>query len=440
MADILSGVGKVDITPPLGVDLTGYGMYLNRKAREVHDHLYARVLILRWDGSETVLVNSDLLGLSRETIEESRKLISEDLGVDEDSIILTATHTHSGPATTFMRGLGEVNPDYVSSLPERFLEGSRLAAGNIKPVEVGFNSSYIGDVSFNRVVKDGPIDPEVAVLTFKVKGGGCLATLFNFSCHPVTVDVRTEGGLSISADWPGYAMRMVEERIGGTAFFLQGTCGDIDPIGCWGMRSFDLAEEIGGRVFEKVVEAYERTSYMKNPVMNIVGSHIKLPLQNLTLEDILKDLLGAIKQQEEDDLPLEKVKSNLRFYREWAADMMEKISRGLPSYIEAEVHVLRIGDAAVTFLPGEVFVEIGLKIKERSPFKDNMVVGYSGPYVGYIPTSGDYEGEGYSGFGGYAANTAPKMFGYPPFTPDVGDVLLEHSLRLLEEAYRLEGR
>ena len=93
-----AGFGKVEITPPLGVELAGYGYYLHRTAVWVADPLFARAAAFEQDGERYVLVSCDCLGLGREIVGKVESALRRDFGLPTDHVTLVSIHTHTGPA------------------------------------------------------------------------------------------------------------------------------------------------------------------------------------------------------------------------------------------------------------------------------------------------------------------------------------------------------
>src|SRR5258708_17853076 len=115
-----AGFAKVNITPSLGLELCGYGMYLERRATAIHDDLFARALLLEDDGGErALLLTLDLIGLSQETSETIARQAGEAVGLAPERVLVSNTHTHSGPSTGPINGMGVMDPAYVALLPGR---------------------------------------------------------------------------------------------------------------------------------------------------------------------------------------------------------------------------------------------------------------------------------------------------------------------------------
>lgn len=429
MTEILVGVGKSDISPPQGVELCGYGTYRSRRNRGIHDKLYSRSLVVDDNEEVVLLVSNDLLAIDHDVLQDARRMIQRKTGISKDNMIFSCTHTHSGPAAIRMEGCGETDDSYLSTLPEKFSESATAACNSIREARLGFASSEVNDVSYNRVVADGPIDREVRVLQLEDNCSKPIATMYNYSCHCVTIDVRTPDGFYVSADWPGYATKALQGNGAGECLFLQGTCGDIDPLVAWHMQGFDAAEQVGGKIAHSAFRAMDEMEPRKLEDMRFETRRTRLPLKKTSTRDVadsLKDFLGQL-ERKEDETTMRAVRPEIRFYRRYAETMMEKIEAGLPQSLETEIQALKLNSVALIFIPGEVFVEIGHQIMERSPFKNTMVAGYSNAYVGYIPTPLDFQ------IRGYASTIVPKAMHNPPFREDVGSNLIEESLDLLQE-------
>ena len=110
------GFAEVDITPDPGIELCGYGYYLGRKSSEIMDNLYARAVAFVQEDRACLLINCDLIGLTSETVRTVKRTLTARCGIKETDCLLVVTHTHSGPATTFLRGCGRMDDNYMNSL------------------------------------------------------------------------------------------------------------------------------------------------------------------------------------------------------------------------------------------------------------------------------------------------------------------------------------
>jgi len=154
-ADLRAGAAAVRITPPLGLPLAGY--YSPRGAQGVHDDLYAKALVLELEGSRTALVVCDFISLPRDIVEQARRRISESLGLPPERVMLSATHTHTGPALAgrtrrddLVTRASEAARRYRAELPERIAESVRLAASRLEPARLWAAVGREESLPFNR--------------------------------------------------------------------------------------------------------------------------------------------------------------------------------------------------------------------------------------------------------------------------------------------------
>ena len=248
-----AGAAAVKITPPKGAPLAGY--YYNRAAEGVHDDLYAKTLVLEQDGTRVAFVVCDLISLSRPIVEQARKLMSESSGVQGENVMMSATHSHTGPVlrggstrSAAQGGEEDVAVNYADELPKLIAESVKLAAERLTNAVVSAAIGYEEHLSFNRrffmrdgtvawnpgklntnvVRAAGPIDPDLGVLLVQTPDAkASIATYVNFAMHPDTV-----GGLQISADYPYTLSRLLGEYNGAEmlTIFANGACGNINHV------------------------------------------------------------------------------------------------------------------------------------------------------------------------------------------------------------------
>ena len=123
-----AGFGKAELTPPLGVELAGYGYYLQRRAAAVADPLYARALLLEQGEQRALLVSCEVLGLSRPVCDAVIRHAREALGCAEAAVTIVSVHTHTGPAIQYHEGCGEVNEAYVGGVAGKICRALDAAA------------------------------------------------------------------------------------------------------------------------------------------------------------------------------------------------------------------------------------------------------------------------------------------------------------------------
>ncbi len=429
-AGLRGGAAKTDITPPVGVWLSGYG-FRDKPSDAVADPLHARTLVLHDGRTSIALISCDLLWVPLEITNRVRSSIAEQTGIPRDHVLICGTHTHFGPKTFDKTSIGPrvaanaVNLEYVRALENKIVESAIRAHEKLTPVTVGASRGYLPDVVFNRrpvrpdgsvkttfslsadtvatreIATDpngftvvnfaapdnspelifGPVDPDVWALAVKNKRGQTVGSLVNYACHAVSGSRHPDWSYAISADFPGVASAAIESRWGGISLFTAGTCGDIVPL----TRGRDSRPGIGKAVAAEVLEQ----------------------LRNIqTVSDISLD--AACRRI---DLPL---KSSLPSNRIIDAD-------GQKERLTTEIQVLRVGRTYILGLPGEILVEIGLQIKKVAGVDNLIIISLANDACGYVCTRRAYSQGGYEP--GQGTNLAPGA----------GEIMLDQSLDLIHK-------
>ena len=411
---IKAGVGVVDITPPLGVELCGYGLYLNRRSTSIRDRLYSKALVLSDGVNRVAIVANDLIGITKGMSKDIRFLVAKETGIPQDHILITCTHTHHGPATLSLRGCGEIDEDYMGVLPKYVASAVIMANSNLKDAKIGAGKGHLENISMNRVVEDGLIDPEVGVIRVDDHHGNPIAILMNFSCHPVVMPVNT----LISSDFPGAAASVVETvKKGAVGIFLQGACGDINPT----LTHTGKVEQVGITLAAEALKVEEGIQTTGEAAVSSKVRNVRLPLKIPTAEEVM-EMLERVKRRLDERW--------VKAYSEWAEHVLSEINDEPEPSLETEIQVIQVGDIVLAAEPSEMFVKFCLEVKKRSPYKNTFVIGYANDYVGYIPDEEDYKRSG--GFGGYAATMVPVLTNNFIFSPNVGRTITEALVDLIQ--------
>ena len=407
------------ITPPRGIELGGYGFYRDRKNKGAHDDLFLRALYLKQE-DEVLILNADLLDISKDVYDEVIEKVNSILSIPKTNVVITVTHTHYAPPLTYLRGCGEVSEDYKKFIINKFIEILKDIKKKLHDVSIFYGEGKVENVSFNRVLKNGPIDPMVRVM--KVTNSDFSLLIFNYSCHPVCIDVRTDDGYYVSCDWPGEVYRILKEKYQSETMFLQGTCGNIDPIVAWKMRGYDAAKEVGERVANAVIKILKGKIMKIDHELKVKSINVRLPYEKISYKELVKIIsifLKRLEMQSSDvRIDMSRLVNNIRFYRESLEYFYENLEK-LPHYIDVVFTAVKIGELVLLFMPGEIFVEIGLKIRQKSPFKKLIIIGY-------IPERYDFDSYG------YASYMAPLLLGTLPYSRNISEVYVEKALELLK--------
>lgn len=428
-----AGVAVADITPPVGYRMCGY--FNERLSTGVLNPLHAKALVLRQGDRRAAMVFCDLIGLSDDVSRRAREQVEREIGIPADNVLLAATHSHTGPlyfdalrdhlhakavAAHGKDPCEEV--DYPSQLVSGIVRAIKEADAKVRPVQVEATTTQQQGLSFNRRfhMKDGtvrfnpgvlnpdivraagPIDPEVSVVLFR-DGGSVLAGLVNFALH-----LDTLGGTQYAADYPYYAEQILREKFGKdfVLLFGNGTCGDINHIDVT-TRDRLTTETIGTTLGRTVAASAAQAKAIAEPRLAVSDVRIETPMQQFTPAEIQQ----AKKDMDKIGTDQMSFLDQVRAYK-----IVDIQSRGASSPVE--VQVFRLSDeVAVVGLPGEVFVDIGLKIKEASPFPITLVIELCHDDVAYVPTQKAFAEGSYEtvnsriepGYGELMAKTAIRM-------------------------------
>lgn len=416
MSGLRAGFGERTITPPLGVDLAGYGFYLDRKAESVLDDLKCRAVHLSAAGTALVLVSCDLIGFTLEDADAIRSEIGAALGLPRAAVLLAATHTHCGPATQPMPGLGEVDPAYMTRLRGLVVEAAVEAAASPRPAELSYALEVIEPLGYNRRKNDFcGVDPVLKAVILRTPGQRIY--LLSYACHAVVFGRRNH----VSADWPGAVAREIEKS-GDRALFFQGFCGDIDPLlqkNRWGEGTADDLADIADLVRRRLVRAERYAVAQPAPRLAAFEHRIEVPLR-------ISDK-GTIERQAAS---FERTYAQFPGAARFAADWRERAlaaapaRRREPRVGNVPVQALALGGLKIAALPGELFSAIGLKLqKTDGPL---VPVGYANGNIGYIPTDRDFRDTK-----DYACYCAPMFYELFPFEPGVERTFLKAARRAL---------
>ena len=355
---IRAAAGKIEITPKNPVYLAGYG--IGRKSTGVHDPLSARCLIIEVNGEKIAFVSCDLIGLFHQDVEEIRHQIKT---LAPDHVMISATHTHSGPDT-----LGQWGPNLAVSGVDKvwFTETKRDIAALVdrlmtKREAATLTCGVSGNApSISKNIRVPRIlDREVGVLQVTGKAGNSIATLVNFACHPEILDTR-----QITADFPAALYHTVETKTGGICLYLNGAQGGMITA------DFDESETPRGQNWKA---AEKLGTDLGNFVLNFLSELKPLTPINLTI------------QQQKFTVPME----NPRFIALTKLKVFppELIKDGK---VETEVNRITLGDCEILTLPGEALPNIGLYLKTKMRGKFKFLLGLTNDELGYILTPEDF--------------------------------------------------
>jgi len=410
------GAAAVVITPPLGTPMAGY--YSERAAEGVHDELYAKALVIEKDGAKAALVSLDLISTPRQVVTEARREIERTTGVRGDAVMISATHSHTGPLMnnrgareSVLGGTSDLALRYTAELPMKIAQAVKLADERLAPARAAIGSGHEGSIAFNRryhmadgtvgwnpgklnprILKPaGPIDPDVPVVMFTSPAKKPLAVYVNYAVHLDNI-----GGLKISADLPYTLSKLLADVLGPeiVTVYTTGCCGDVNHVDVnWAepQKGFENSARMGTILAAEVLRTTPRLRPVADGALRVKSEIVKLPLPQVSPEDVAK--ARETVQRRGDGRSANRVP----FLEQVNAFKVLDVDARHGQPHEVEVQVVALGrEVAWVSLPGEIFAELGLALKQDSPFPHTIIAELANGSVGYIPArrafaQGNYE-------------------------------------------------
>ena len=405
-----AGFHKVDITPEPGVPLAGFAARQG-VSTGVHDRLFARALAIEHGGRTDVFVSVDVLGLAADFVRRVRAAITDRIDLPPESVMISSTHTHSAPVTvsTFFNPGEMLDRRYMDRLAEAIVEAVCVAWTRRAPAAVGVSSARVSGIGRNRRTDDGlPIDQEVGIIKVSPADGRPGGVLINHACHPT---VLGPDNLLMTADFPAFAIERIESRLGEGSFalFVNGAQGNISmghssELSAIGIiapgRTFERAEVLGNKLADAVLDVLPSIAVASEVSVSCAARVLHLPFNAYpptaetarALDEAESELETLVHRGAAmDDIGAAKTRRLYASIRNFYAGEARMLPNGR---LAVEIQAFRIGDALFAAVPGELFVEIALRLK-RSISHPVFIMGISNGYIGYIPNREAYASGGY---------------------------------------------
>lgn len=405
-----AGAATGNLTPPLGESIVGG--WAPFPATYIHDELHARCLVLDDGSSRLAFVICDNVGVPREVFDEAKRLIAKEVGLPPERLLFSATHTHS--ATT-VRGDKALEQDYAKFFVRRVADTVRRALKNLEPARIGWSSVQAPEHLFNRryflkpgtpipspfggedkVLMNpgvgnpnverpaGPTDPELSFIVVRAKKDDRpLALLANYSLHYV-------GGVpegDVSADYFAVFSDRIRELLGAekqdppfVGMLSNGTSGDVNNVDVLGKPQkrapYEKMREVAHSAAAKVADAAAGVAYKDWVPLSARMKELVLKTRRPTPEMVsrAKEVLARPKD----------VKPGHAREATYAQRTLSMES--LPEEVSVPIQAFRIGDLGVAAIPFEVFTDIGLEIKKRTPLPKTFTISLANGSFGYLPT------------------------------------------------------
>ena len=437
-----AGIAKVDITREDAGPVNGR---LHARALVVKNETTTAVIV-----TLDVVAVGKIGSVSDDFLGNVRSRIEQDLKIKPEHVLINASHCHGVPCRDIedrtVRAIKQATENMVPvrvgvgiGYEDRIQENRRLKLSSGKEVDVRHAYSMPKD---DEVVAAGPIDPEIGILRLDRENGATLAVVYNFACHPI----QGVPGKSNTADITGFSSEVIEDTLGegAVALFVQGCGGDINPAFYKAVDQPRHAEPLGNMLGLSTLRALRKVKCRDEERLQVINESIALPRADvgeriLAMEaqrdQLARSLTGTtlnfktfvpllVKYKLSPEFPtyyshsylneealgrmdlehldvanrqaikaylkniytmetLTRVNTNLRLLKKHQQELLSAPKRT----IDVEIVGLRIGDFVLVTFPGELVVQIGLNIKERSPYETTFVAGYTNGYLYYAPTA-----------------------------------------------------
>ena len=448
---MLAGAARADITPEMGTQLAG-DIGRRRPVEEIRDRLYANALVLESAGRRICLLSLDLLCITNHWSDVIRRQASEKFGLDLEAVMVHVVQNHASPAlghtfvsdecTLMPRGWLRGGDDaYNEPTVQKCLRAIEAAVENLEPAKIRVGRGIDGRVAFNRrfVMRDGtvethpaacdpnilhcegPIDPEVGIMTLANESGGTIAALLHHTCHPC----HGYPHRYVIGDWPGAWGEMMREQLGEQCvpLVINGCCGNIHHANHIDRDSAHDYHRMARLLAETASDALGRTEALSG-TLAVERTVLRLPLRKLKAQEI--DAARRIVEEHPRPKWLDAEKTRVDWDWIYAAALLDlKATQENDPNCDYEIQAFRIGDAALVTLMGEPFVEAQLRIKLASPARYTSVAHMCNGYAGYVPTEAALER------GGYETRTG----NWSKFQPEALDEITQADIDLLHRLF-----
>ena len=444
--DIKVGFSRVEINPPLGVNLQGY--FHQRLNEAILDDLEINTIVVEKNGVKVALISIDSEAADTTYYNAARDAISLATGLDKQAIYIHTTHTHVGPCFGRVNVYtNDVDKEYDSFVMKKIVSSVTWAIEDLKPARMGNGFSKAERVGFNRryLMKDGTtktnpgvnnpdivrsiglLDERVNVIRFERENAEDIV-IGNYGNHPDVI-----GGNKASADWPGFTRRIFERAVENTkCVFFNGAQGDINhvnvkPVGgdLNGMfndfddvtRGYAHSRHIGNVVAGAIMSVYEKVEFL--PVDEIkFNEEVIQVASNMPKPEEMEEAFYIKKMAEEgkkDELPYKGMMLTTMLADAYRKIRLEKGPESFPMNLTA----IKIGPVAFMGIPGEPFTGIGIGLKEAKGYKMICPTCLTNGSRGYFPMKDSYDE------GGYEARSSSYKAG-------VAETIIEKGVEILE--------
>ena len=440
-AEFKAGAAIVDISPPKLPVLVNGGM-ISRYVDKINTRVHARAIVATDGKTQIAIVVADSCMMSREVLDDAKKMAAAKTGIPADRMLISATHAHSTPASMGCLGT-DPDPSYVPFLKEKLVEAIATAQAAMVPARIGFAKANAAEFTAlrqwirrpDRMVDDpfgnksvranmhagrnwddvtgesGPEDPDLSLISIQTKDGKPLVVLANFSMHYF-------GDKDISADYFGLFADGLKQRIDPqgnmVGMMSHGCSGDIYRVDYTVPekdRPKPTIDEYANGLLDIAMKAYAGIKYDDQPTLAMTET--RMTLKYRTPDKQRLEWAQRVVTEMGDRL----AKTPTEVYAR------EQIILNERQQTEIVVQGVRLGDIGIATTPNETYAITGLKVKAASPLPHTMVIELANGGDGYIPPP---EMHAWGGYNTWAARSAGLEVNAEPKIAEAGVAALEN--------------
>lgn len=423
-----------NITPDEPVLLAGFA---NRAGMSdtVHRKLHSSAVVFKNDTTTTCLIFNDLMEVAPEYIAQIKERITKETGLPGGHIFIMQSHSHSTPIMDGM-GLGwsDANKRYLAKAVDSIASNAVAAITDTAayvPVRlnVGTGQCFINtnrrsiDPETGEAVigksEEGNCDRTVKALQVTDLEGHVLQTIFNYSCHPVTLGHKS---LAVSSDFVGSAEDVVAQHFGGKALFMTGASGDVNPANGLSANA-RVADTEGAKLGDAVNIATFVADSMGNG-LKIFNLEVALPYRDTAINAAFIDEQVAIKSAQKTEFVHWK-----KDVEAWGGIMKQRLAanQSLPAARLMKLGGVRLGNTIVVFTQGEFFNSYQTNLRKKFPGVAILFAGYTNGEAGYVPDGAAFALKGYEVDQAYIYLREPS-----PLTAETETILSEALERIVK--------
>lgn len=404
-----AGASVVDVTPPVGVPVGGFGEPPRRiwipdlnpanyhtffaPSQGVLDPIQAKTLVLRGNGKTVAIIALDLIATASKAVEDIQaRAAARGVTIPLEDILVCSSHTHSGPGTLSnlhfweFVGMDLFQRRIYDAFIDRCVDGLVAAHAALGPAKLGADSIPLTGVSSNRRAGDShvftrdSIDPELAVIRVDRPDGTPVATVWNYAVHGL---IYWSDNMHFSADLFGHVSRYVEANGGGVSLFCNGAEGDTNPQG----RGAADGDRLGRLISTEILALRGAIATRSNVDLRSTSEWVDWQAATVSV----------------DVSRLGRSGSGSSFVRALQSIPGFTLGLGLslgPTWLETRFRfqAIRLDDVVISSIPGEAIHTVGLAVKAHGAargFRKTFVFGLANGHMAYITTPDEYDAGGY---------------------------------------------